>query len=106
MKEIKFRAFDKEKAVMFPVRELRMLPEKPMVWSTSSDVGIPLRYVELMQFTGLKDKNGKEIFEGDIVKIAGMIHEVKYEGACFQIPAVPEHLLIVGNIWEHPDLLK
>ena len=67
MKEIKFRAWDKEKEMMFPVRELRMFHEKPMVWSTTSDVGIPLQKVELMQYTGLKDKNGKEIYEGDVI---------------------------------------
>ncbi|MEL0464852.1 YopX family protein [Streptococcus pneumoniae] len=79
--------------------------------------------IELMQSTGLKDKNGKEVFIGDIIKCTrGCLHEVYIEkeyGGTFigGMPAVylkglgegyawTEHEEIVGNIYENPELLE
>lgn len=77
----------------------------------------------LMQSTGLKDKNGKEVFIGDIIKCTrGCLHEVYIEkeyGGTFigGMPAVylkdlgegyawTEHEEIIGNIYENPELLE
>lgn len=74
MREIKFRAWLKKEKIIVPVQELLLGPGAVCIthWikgnkysSRSADE------FELMQFTGLKDKNGKEIFEEDIVKIDG-----------------------------------
>lgn len=79
--------------------------------------------IELMQSTGLKDKNGKEVFIGDIIKCTrGCLHEVyiekEYGGTYFGgMPAVylkdlregyawTEHEEIIGNIYENPELLE
>lgn len=72
----------------------------------------------LMQFTGLKDKSGKEIYEGDIVKHRNGVHKVEYveEFCSFQM-GLSDHVLdqevgdyseveIIGNIYENPELLK
>ncbi|VJQ86834.1 YopX protein [Streptococcus pneumoniae] len=79
--------------------------------------------IELMQSTGLKDKNGKEVFIGDIVKCTrGCPHEVylekEYGGTYIGgMPAIylkgllsgyawTEDEEIIGNIYENPELLE
>ncbi|VJD39453.1 phage protein [Streptococcus pneumoniae] len=79
--------------------------------------------IELMQSTGLKDKNGKEVFIGDIVKCTrGCLHEVYLEkeyGGTFigGMPAVylkgfgdgyawTEYEEIIGNVYENPEFLE
>jgi len=123
MREIKFRAWDKRCNVMlYPDKENPswvILKHKEMF-----DI------IELMQFTGLKDKNGKEIFEGDVLKIhdvkgitADFICEVCWsekelswsfkEGLLWKRPTesmwawiLDKKLEIIGNKFENPELFK
>lgn len=122
MREIKFRAWDKERRVMLPVLQLHW--DAPTLWIGLSSLDayhIHRDKCDLMQFTGLKDKNDTEIYEGDKLQESygdiGIVYW-KESAAGFYVKwgdgsdmslnygVATIKSEIIGNIHENPELLK
>ena len=121
MREIKFRAWHKEKKIMGEVLGIDILHKE--IFFSNEDVDCyehtDFKDIELMEYTGLKDKNEKEIYEGDIVIHHSKMHKIIFntEKARFvlrddefelEIPFTNNNnkrMEIVGNIYENPELL-
>lgn len=120
MREIKFRAWDKKS------KQFSHITARGGAFLYNNLIlGGDIKEMELMQFTGLKDKNGKEIYEGDVVewkptvldrKMRGKVIWHEQSGAWFVLDdlGVYNHLglllniktEIIGNIYENPELIK
>lgn len=134
MREIKFRCWqvdeyedgDDDKPIwkMIPAEDLAFEKYEPLVDLLRSDPETEI----FMQYTGLKDKNGEEIYQGDILysgtttlKKKRLLYEVYYFAPIFNIRSVGNRKSqtvtstskyfwrrceVVGNIYEHPHLLN
>ncbi|PEA32960.1 hypothetical protein COO13_11775 [Bacillus toyonensis] len=125
--EIKFRAWDKVNKEMYRVGYIDF-PSKKVQLAIIQD-GIcykafeaDLKDVELLQYTGLKDSNGNEIYDGDIVKISGHPFQgsididgnyvVGYnelmELSCggWYLHRMRHWAEVVGNKFENPEILQ
>jgi len=122
MREIKFRAWNKNKQVMEDIILIN-LRNKQILIDTGEEVNLlEFHEVELMQYTGLRDKNGREIYEGDIVRFKDwwdeeMVGEVRYSEKDMAFTIVndfwdgfpimyADDLEVIGNIYKNPELLE
>ena len=112
MREIKFRVWDSISKKLYTWDKVSVIPLEDF---------IHLEHYTLEQYTGLKDKNGTEIYEGDILnyefedddnkpfEIVWYNYGCKYfnwEFPSFLNPFNIEHGVVIGNIHQNPELLK
>ena len=132
MREIKFRGRRTDgKGYVYGVS---IYQEKDMYYVLYPIEGhVPIVKGSLQQYTGLKDRNGKEIYEGDVIKqkcpiqnrteigeVFYLVEDGRYLIKCDKFPsgslcinsiasvegATGHHCEIIGNIYENPELLE
>lgn len=123
MREVKYRTWWSKTmcevtCIDFAYNEC-LMKYQPQTTNDCIEKIVPLNEVKIMQWTGLKDKNGTEIYEGDIFRDNDTyLWEVFFEDGMFcakggeydlveaLIEFIPEHCEIIGNIYENPELLE
>ena len=120
MREIKFRAYYKADKRIYEVLYLDFASNELRLWDEETEIDFECSFedVELMQYVGLQDKNGVEIYEGYITKDtygtqipmvvtwddAGFRRFGEHNGERY-VGYVKDSCEVIGNIYENPELL-
>lgn len=119
MREIKFRCFCKKTKRWLTDKECSENLGDWFVYNPEVPAALG---IEIVQYTGLKDKGGEEIYEGDILQTKNVVNAVRwvcvFEMGCFVFKAIKRDLdpihsgenlqveEVIGNIYENPELLE
>lgn len=120
MRPIKFKAVNKKTKEIYDVIQINFSLESVMVNSGAVIKVLFFKDIELLQFTGFFDKNGKEIFEGDVVlinhsgpktlKVVWVEDgwEIKHNGSSWPIRVFGRNrnIKVIGNVHQNPELLE
>ena len=113
MREYKFRAWDVEKE-RWCTEETLLQANGSVMFSHGEEHGDE---IDIQFWTGLLDKNGKEIFEGDILKCGNAGNfavewvvmdsgiKIQYGYSHKHNFPAPSWVKVIGNVWENPELL-
>ena len=117
-----FRAWNKENKKMIDVDILNWNNGEVDFIGDGITFILKAKDIKLMQSTGLTDKNGKEIFEGDVVKMAKNVYSeptyyevVRHRGGAYRLESKQDgcelwlrhtDCEIAGNIYENPELVE
>lgn len=136
MRDLKFRAFlrsnqrlpngitlgyEKYPKGIYEVMELNFANETATLWSEKEQTcfEVSFRKIELIQYTGVNDKNGKEIYTGFLVKWGLRTYQICFDCGFYmhdlskinpeypitkEFKEAPDEFEIVGNIYENPNL--
>jgi uncharacterized phage protein (TIGR01671 family) len=120
-REIKFRAWHKELKRMLSVYvvcqqkcALGYVSGSKGFYSENEQVVFSLNDAVLLQYTGLKDRNGKEIYESDVLKfdetengtrLVEWLHAGFYISNVAPLSFYNKEMEVIGNIYENPELL-
>lgn len=124
MREIKFRIW-KDREIIFLSSALS---NGDVFLMNGNSLEPDTEKIKIMQYTGLKDKNGKEIYEGDILELIDWyddsisIHPVVFKNSAFMCQRLDDKEFpffylqgndelkdgykVIGNIYENPELLN
>lgn len=120
MRLIKFRAWDKRNKSMIQVGSIHWtdsLEIRHLGYLDPSEGITRIEHFQLMQHTGLHDKNGKEIYEGDILRRPDGTgtHLMEWKEHCDENGDVmaygfeewdTNNMEVIGNIYENPELIQ
>jgi len=111
MREIKFRFWDKCSKQMSEPFELTELTHWNLIWSDRhKDVDkISFDDLKWMQYTGVKDSIGVEIYEGDIVMsdwgYSGLVNYEEFIHAKINF-TISDNIIVIGNIYQNTELIE
>ncbi len=123
MREIKFRVWHKEKKIIREVCEVSFAGGYVILegFGSFGAIEAPIRDVELIQYTGVNDKNGKEIYTGFFVRWGLRVYEICFDCGFYmrdlsrinpdypitkEFKKASDEFEVIGNIYENPEILK
>lgn len=111
MRRTRFRAWHTEEKKMYSDPLINGLTGEVCIYDQGEITGVyDIETVIPLQYTGLKDKNGTEIFEGDILLHHTLRKKIIVEFDCKTLYRVSDfstdYIEVIGNTYENPDLLE